>query len=83
MDHLIHYTVPSPVVLPPPPVQVTYVDISMLTVLRATEAQFPEAWAAQNVPLLKAFKKRMEERPHIAAYLASDRYIPFSGYSMM
>jgi len=59
------------------------VDISMLTVLRATEAQFPEAWAAQNVPLLKAFKKRMEERPRIAAYLASDRCIPFTGYSMM
>ena len=61
----------------------TYVDVAMLTVLMATEKQFPEAWTAQNVPLLKAFKKRMEERPNIATYLSSDRHIPFSGYSMM
>ena len=61
----------------------TYVDIAMLTVLWATEVQFPEAWAAQNLPLLKAFKTRMEQRPNIAAYMASDRRIPFCGYSMM
>jgi len=59
------------------------VDLVVFHCTRATEAQFPEVWAAQNVPLLKAFKKRMEERPRIAAYLASDRCIPFSGYSMM
>lgn len=62
---------------------VTYVDLGLLHVLRATEAQFPEAWAAQSLPLLKAFKQRMEERPRIAAYINSDRYLPFSGNSMM
>ena len=63
--------------------QVTYVDIALLVALWATEAQFPEAWAEQDVPLLKAFKRRMEVRPNVAAYRTSDRYLPFSGYSMM
>ena len=67
----------------PPHTQLTYVDIAMLTVLWATEAQFPEAWAAQDVSLLKEFKKRMEERPNISAYHASSRCVPFTGYSMM
>lgn len=64
---------------------VTYVDLALLHVLRATEAQFPEAWTniADDIPLLRAFKSRLEARPQLAAYFKSDRARPFSGNSMM
>ena len=58
-------------------------DLVVFQACRGTEVQFPDVWAAQDVPLLKAFKKRMEERPKIAAYLASDRCAPPYGHSMM
>ncbi|XP_076460332.1 glutathione S-transferase-like [Babylonia areolata] len=64
---------------------VTYVDLAVLHVLRATQSQFPEAWEAQktSIPLLVAFKDRMSERPRLKAYFASSRCLPFSGNSMM
>jgi glutathione S-transferase len=34
--------------------------------------------AKQKVPLLRDLKKRVEDRPKIAAYLASERRIPFN-----
>lgn len=62
----------------------TYVDLTLFHILRATEAQFPEAWAKANyIPTLKAFKERMAARPNIAAYLKSDRCKAFAGDSMM
>lgn len=62
----------------------TYVDLTLFHILRATEAQFPEAWAkADYIPALKAFKERMAARPNIAAYLKSDRCKAFAGDSMM
>ncbi|XP_052803818.1 glutathione S-transferase P 1-like [Mya arenaria] len=61
----------------------SYADLGLLHVLRATEAQFPAAWEAEDVPALKAFKKRIEARPKLAAYLTSSRCQPFSGDSMM
>ncbi|XP_046363920.2 glutathione S-transferase-like isoform X2 [Haliotis rufescens] len=64
--------------------KVTYADLGLLHVLRATAAQFPEAWAAVDyAPLVKAFKERMEARPNLAAYFKSEKCIPFSGNSMM
>ncbi|XP_046580442.1 glutathione S-transferase P 1-like [Haliotis rubra] len=64
--------------------KVTFADLGLLHVLRATAAQFPEAWAAVDyAPLVKAFKDRMEARPNLAAYFKSDKCIPFSGNSMM
>lgn len=65
--------------------QVTYVDLALLHVLRATEAQFPDAWKSvlESIPLLAAFKTRMEARPRLANYFKSDRWRPFSGNSMM
>ncbi|KAI8521308.1 hypothetical protein Bbelb_010620 [Branchiostoma belcheri] len=64
--------------------KLTYVDLGLLHVLRATEAQFPEAWASNDsIPLLKAFKDRLSARPNLAAYFKSDRCIPFEGNSMM
>lgn len=66
--------------------KMTYVDLALLHVLRATESQFPEAWksASQDyAKLLEAFKDRMSKRPRLAAYFASDRCLPFEGNSMM
>jgi len=62
----------------------TYVDLALLHVLRAAESQFPDEWAAvSSVPLLKAFKQRMQERPRLAEYFKSDRCRAFEGNSMM
>ncbi|KAL3846871.1 hypothetical protein ACJMK2_017824 [Sinanodonta woodiana] len=64
--------------------RLTYVDLALLHVLRATEAQFPEAWqGADYIPALKAFKERMSARPRLAAYFNSKRCLPFEGNSMM
>ena len=64
--------------------KLTYVDLAVLHVLRATEAQFSEPWRAMtSVPLLKAFKVRLESRPNLAAYFKSERCKPFEGNSMM
>ncbi|XP_064614289.1 glutathione S-transferase P 2-like [Liolophura sinensis] len=64
--------------------KLTYVDLALLHILRATESQFPEEWnALGNIPLLKAFKVRISERPNLAAYFKSDRCSPFEGNSMM
>nr|XP_039250378.1 glutathione S-transferase P-like [Styela clava] len=64
----------------------TYVDLALLHILRATEAQFPEQWkaaAADYAKLLNGFKARISARPNLAAYLASERCAKFSGNSMM
>lgn len=65
--------------------KLTYVDLGLFHVLRATESQFPEAWMENsgNIPLLLGFKKRIEARPNISAYLKSDRWRGFEGNSMM
>merc|ERR1712150_224617 len=65
--------------------KLTYVDLGLFHVLRATESQFPEAWQANSgsIPLLLGFKKRIEARPKIVAYLKSDRWRGFEGNSMM
>jgi len=59
------------------------VDIAVFQVLRATEFQFPEEYKSLDIPLLRAFKQRMQERPRIRAFLESDRSLEFCGNSMM
>ncbi len=62
----------------------TYVDLAILHALRSSESQFPDAWGAnKDIPLLRAFKERMESRDRLAAYLKSDRARKFEGNSMM
>ena len=65
----------------------TYLDLGLFHVLRATESQFPEAWAemksSNNYPLLLDLKTRVGGRPNIRAFLASDRSRSFEGNSMM
>ena len=64
--------------------KLTYVDLGLLHVLRATESQFAEAWNSfDNIPKLKAFKDRMAARPKLAEYFKSSRCKPFEGNSMM
>lgn len=63
--------------------QLTYVDIGVFQVLRATEFQFPEEYKSLDVPLLRGFKQRMQERPRIKAFLESERSQQFCGNSMM
>ena len=65
--------------------KLTYVDLALLHVLRATAAQFPDFWKdnSGSFPLLVAFKSRLEQRPNLAAYFKSERCLPFSGNSMM
>lgn len=73
-------------IIPYPPSQMTYVDIAVFHILRATEFQFKDAYNdtdALDIPCLRGFKERMEALPNIAQYLASDRCHKFCGNSMM
>lgn len=56
----------------------SYVDLSLFQIMAGLEYAFPKAMAKQKVPLLRDLKKRVEDRPKIAAYLASERRIPFN-----
>jgi glutathione S-transferase len=58
----------------------SYVDLSIFQVLEGLAYAFPRRLAAtrRRHPLLIALRERVRERPRIAAYLASERRIPFS-----
>lgn len=62
--------------------KLTYVDLGLLQVLRNAANQFSDEWIKMDIPLIKAFKQRMEARPNLAAYFKSDRCQPFEGNSM-
>lgn len=59
---------------------VTYVDLSMFQTLSGLAYAFPKATArlAPRVPGLTRLRERVAARPRIAAYLASDRRLPFN-----
>jgi len=56
----------------------SYVDLSLFQIMAGLEYAFPKAMAKQKVPLLRDLKKRVEDRPKVAAYLTSERRIPFN-----
>ncbi|KYF55728.1 glutathione S-transferase [Sorangium cellulosum] len=58
----------------------SYVDLSLFQVIAGLRYAFPRAMAAfaPKIPGLVALHDRVAERPRIAAYLASDRRIPFN-----
>jgi len=60
--------------------QLTYADLSMFQVMAGLSYAFPNAMrnAARKYPRLFALHSRIQERPRIAAYLASPRRIPFN-----
>jgi glutathione S-transferase len=62
----------------------TYVDLSMFQVVEGLAYAFPKAFARTiaNCPGLRGLRDRVAARPRIAAYLASDRRIPFNEHGI-
>jgi glutathione S-transferase len=58
----------------------SYVDLSVFQVLAGLEYAFPHAMErlASKIPLLLRLRGEVAAQPRIAAYLASDRRIPFN-----
>lgn len=58
----------------------TYVDLSAFHVIEGLSFAFPRAVArlSPELPRLLALRDRVRARPRVAAYLASDRRLPFS-----
>jgi glutathione S-transferase len=58
----------------------SYVDLSAFQVVCGLEYAFPNAMGrlARKIPLLLALRARVAERRRIAAYLASERRLPFN-----
>jgi glutathione S-transferase len=57
-----------------------YADLSLFQIVEGLSYAFPKAMvrAASRYPKLFALHDRVASRPHIAAYLASERRIPFN-----
>jgi glutathione S-transferase len=62
----------------------TYVDLSAFQVVAGLRYAFPNATAAlePKVPLLVALHDRVAALPRVAAYLASERRLPFNEYGV-
>ena len=60
--------------------KLTYADLSMFQVIEGLRYAFPKTMkkAEKKYPKLAALNLRVKERPRIAAYLTSDRRIPFN-----
>jgi len=58
----------------------SYVDLSLFQLLAGLDYMFPQRMRAlwPSLPLLAALKERVEKRPGIAAYLASERRLAFN-----
>jgi glutathione S-transferase len=58
----------------------TYADLSLFQAVRGLQYAFPRAMTAlaPKLPATLALVDRVEQRPRIAAYLKSDRRIPFN-----
>jgi len=58
----------------------SYVDLSLFQLLSGLDYMFPRRMQAlwPTLPLLRALKDRVETRPNIAAYLASERRLAFN-----
>jgi glutathione S-transferase len=56
----------------------SYVDLSLFQVMEGLRYAFPRTMEASRLSRLTALAERVRQRPHIAAYLASSRRLPFS-----
>lgn len=58
----------------------SYVDLSAFQIVEGMAYAFPKAWkkASRGLPNLLALRDRVAARPRIAAYLASDRRLPWN-----
>jgi glutathione S-transferase len=63
---------------------VSYADLAAFQVVEGLEYAFPNAMAtlASELPLLRALRDRVAARPRIAAYLASERRLPFNQHGI-
>jgi glutathione S-transferase len=62
------------------PLRFSYVDLSLFQVIEGLRYALPNAMkkAEQKVPRLLLLRDRIAKRPRLAAYLASERRIPFN-----
>jgi len=58
--------------------RISYVDLAAFQIVEGLTYAFPRAFKKQRVPKLRALHDRVVARPRIAAYLASDRRLPFN-----
>ena len=56
----------------------TYLDLSLFQVVEGLRYAFPETMKRLRYPKLAALHDKVAARPRVAAYLASDRRIPFN-----
>jgi glutathione S-transferase len=58
----------------------SYVDLSLFQLMEGLHYAFPKGMArlAPRLPLLEALRRRVAARPRIAAYLRSERRLPFN-----
>jgi glutathione S-transferase len=64
--------------------KLSYVDLSLFQIVEGLRYAFPRRMRRfeKKVPLLVALRDRVAERPRIAAYLQSDRRIPFNEWGI-
>jgi glutathione S-transferase len=64
--------------------RLTYADLSLFQIVAGMRYAFPKAMAKleKKVPRVVAVHDRVAKRPRIAAYLASERRIPFNEYGI-
>jgi glutathione S-transferase len=62
----------------------SYVDLSLFQIVEGLRYAFPRRMKRfeRNVPLLVGLHDRVARRPRVAAYLASERRIPFSQWGI-
>jgi glutathione S-transferase len=62
----------------------TYPDLSLFQLVEGLSYAFPRGFAkvAESSPSVLSLRDRVAERPRIAAYLASDRRIPFNEHGV-
>jgi glutathione S-transferase len=62
----------------------TYADLSLFQVVAGLRYAFPKAMAriAKRYPRVMALHACVAERPRIAAYLASERRLPFNDHDI-
>lgn len=61
--------------------KISYPDVSITYMMRGVAFAFPKTYEriTQSTPRLIALKQAVENIPSVAAYLKSDRCLPFSG----
>jgi len=64
--------------------ELTYPDLSLFQLLEGLAFAFPKGFArvAESKPSLLGLRERVAERPRVAAYLASERRLPFNEHGV-